>query len=65
MMPSGSPERLSLCRESRPWLRDALPVYRALEAEGKVKFVELDNRAIMEKAWSQCDGLVAGAEPPY
>jgi tetratricopeptide (TPR) repeat protein len=62
--PAGSAERTSRCRDSRPWLRDSLPVFRRLETEGKLKFGELDNRVSIEKALASCDGVLGRSEQP-
>jgi serine/threonine protein kinase/tetratricopeptide (TPR) repeat protein len=62
--PVGSAERTSRCRESRPWLRNSLPVVQRLEAEGKLKFGELENRASIEKALATCDGVLGRSEQP-
>ena len=62
--PVGSAERTLRCRESRPWLQDSLPVFRRLEAEGKLKFAELENRVSIEKALANCDSVLASRQRP-
>jgi non-specific serine/threonine protein kinase/serine/threonine-protein kinase len=62
--PAGSAERTSRCRDSRPWLRNSLPVVQRLEAEGKLKFGELENRVSIEKALAACDGVLGRSEQP-